>query len=89
MFIVKWFKSGNEAKPVWVENSPLTDLDMVVSYSQEAHALMRLKHPATPPDGFIVVDANGVELRRWFGTQSEADSAYYLNLPVFAASREQ
>ena len=87
MFIVKWFRSGDETNPVWVENSLLTDLDTVVSFCQEAHAQMRLKHPAMPPDGFIVADADGVELRRWFGTQSEADSAYYLDLPVFAASR--
>jgi hypothetical protein len=28
---------------------------------------MRLRHIATPPDGFIVSDVDGRELRRWFG----------------------
>jgi hypothetical protein len=27
---------------------------------------MRGKHPHTPPDGFIVLDGTGHEVRRWF-----------------------
>jgi|HubBroStandDraft_6_1064221.scaffolds.fasta_scaffold1027592_1 hypothetical protein len=64
MFSVKWFERGKESNPVEVENSILTDLDRVVSSSQGGLLGMRLRHIAKPPDGFIVVDDNGNEVRR-------------------------
>ena len=66
MFSVKWFEHG-KSDPVEVENSILTDLDRVVSFCQEALLGMRLRHIARPPDGFVVVDDDGREVRRWFG----------------------
>jgi hypothetical protein len=30
---------------------------------------MRLRHIARPPDGFLVVDDDGKEVRRWFGAR--------------------
>jgi hypothetical protein len=66
MFSVKWLERGRESDPVEVENSILTDLDKVVSSSQGGLLGMRLRHIAKPPDGFIVVDDNGSEVRRWF-----------------------
>jgi hypothetical protein len=30
---------------------------------------MRLRHIAAPPDGFIVVDNDGKEVRRWFDSK--------------------
>jgi hypothetical protein len=64
MFSVKWFERGKESNPVEVENSILTDLDRVVSSSQGGLLGMRLRHIAKPPDGFIVVEDNGNEVRR-------------------------
>ena len=66
MFSVKWLERGNESAPVEVENSILTDLDKVVSLSQGGLLGMRQRHIKKPPDGFIVVDDKGCELRRWF-----------------------
>ena len=68
MFSVKWLQRDKEGEPVEVENSVLTDLDRVVAFCQEALVGMRLRHIARPPDGFVVVDDDGKELRRWFGS---------------------
>jgi hypothetical protein len=70
MFSVKWLEHGKESNPVEVENSILTDLDKVVSSSQGGLLGMRLRHIAKPPDGFIVVDDNGDEVRRWFAART-------------------
>jgi hypothetical protein len=68
MFSVKWFERGKEEEPVEVENSILTDLDRIVVFCKDAFYAMRLRHIARPPDGFIVVDDDGKELRRWPGS---------------------
>jgi hypothetical protein len=48
-------------------SSVFTDLDKIVASCKEDLYGMRLRHIATPPDGFIVCDVDGRELRRWFG----------------------
>jgi hypothetical protein len=58
---------GKEDEPVEVENSILTDLERVVSFREALYG-MKLKHIGRPPDGFIVVDSDGKEVRRWFGS---------------------
>ena len=68
MFTVKWVSRENESQPVVIESSVFTDLDKVVASCREALYGMRLKHIGLPPDGFIVADADGKELRRWFGS---------------------
>jgi hypothetical protein len=75
MFSVKWVERGKESDPVEVENSILTDLDRVVSSSQEGLVGMRLRHIARPPDGFIVVDSDGREVRRWFAARPDEAGA--------------
>jgi hypothetical protein len=67
MFVVKWVKRFDDKNPVEVEESILTDLDQVVSASKERLYGMRLRFTTSPPDGFVVSDENGRELRRWFG----------------------
>jgi hypothetical protein len=67
MFSVKWVAHHKEAQPIAVENSVFTDLDKIVASCKEDLYGMRLRHIATPPDGFIVCDVDGRELRRWFG----------------------
>lgn len=66
MFIVKWVAHRHETQSVEVENSALQDLDKVVESSQARFPEMRRKHPSTPPDGFLVFDSDGNEVRRWF-----------------------
>lgn len=69
MYSMKWVERGKEGEPVEVENSILTDLDRIVASGQEALVGMRLRHIARPPDGFLVVDDDGKEVRRWFGAR--------------------
>jgi hypothetical protein len=68
MFSVKWVSRQNESQPIEIEHSVFTDLDKVVASCKEALYGKRLSHHALPPDGFIVADADGKELERWFGS---------------------
>jgi len=65
-FIVKWVVLGFESLPVEVENDIHQDLDELVSSRQERFVEMRLKYPNAPPNGFLVLDNDGIEVRRWF-----------------------
>jgi hypothetical protein len=67
MFSVKWLERDKN-EPVEVESSVFTELDNVVSFCRSALVGMRLRHMARPPDGFVVVDDDGREVRRWFGS---------------------
>ncbi len=67
MFVVKWFLRFDDSKPLAVEESIHTDLDEIVASSKERLYGMRLRYVTTPPDGFVVCDEDGRELRRWFG----------------------
>jgi hypothetical protein len=73
MFRVKWLERDKH-EPVEVENSIFTDLDNVVSFCQFALSSMRLRHTARPPDGFVVVDDDGKEVRQWFGSWRPDDA---------------
>jgi hypothetical protein len=66
MFIVKWVARGKESEPVLVEKGFLTTLEKVVSSCRRRIPALRLDHPNTPPDGFIVLESDGTEVRRWF-----------------------
>jgi hypothetical protein len=72
MFSVKWLKSGKEAEMGDVENSTLTDLDNIVSFYRGRLYSKRLGNLDDQPDGFVVVDDTGDEVRRWFETPSSA-----------------
>ena len=65
-FIVKWVVDQYESLPVEVENDIPQGLDELVSSRRERFAEMRLKYPKAPPDGFLVFDSDGIEVRRWF-----------------------
>ena len=65
-FIVKWVVHQYESLPVEVENDIPQGLDELVSSRRERFAEMRLKYPKAPPDGFLVFDSDGIEVRRWF-----------------------
>jgi len=67
MFVVKWVVRHQDENPVEVEDSVLTNLDEIVASCKERLYGVRLRFTTHPPDGFIVCDENGKELRRWFG----------------------
>jgi hypothetical protein len=68
MFSVKWVAYRDDTQPIEVENSVLEDMNEVVSSCLKRMEIVRLRHPKTPPDGFIVFDGEGREVHRWFGT---------------------
>ena len=47
-------------------NSVVQDLDEVVESCQARFPEMRRKHDNTRPDGVLVFDSAGSEVRRWF-----------------------
>jgi hypothetical protein len=65
-FSVKWVVHRYETLPAEVENSAIQDLDKLVESCQARLSEMRRKYPNTPPDGFLVFDDAGHEVRRWF-----------------------
>ena len=65
MFKVKWIVRFQEASPIEVEDGIHTDLDKLVAFCQGQLFARRLSHNSNPPDGFLVCDENGKELRRW------------------------
>ncbi len=69
MFTVKWIMHRHESQPVEVETSCHGDLDTVVSSCQKRLSKIREKHSANPPDGFLVFNSEGKEVRRWFGSE--------------------
>jgi hypothetical protein len=68
MFVIKWVAHRRESEPVEVENSKEADIGLFVLSCQNRLLAMRKRHAQTPPDGFLVFDEGGTELRRWFGT---------------------
>jgi hypothetical protein len=66
MFRIKWVVHRRETQPVEIENSLLQDLDKIVESCQARFPEMRRRHSDTPPDGFLVFDSAGNEVRRWF-----------------------
>ncbi len=67
-FSVKWVVHRYEALAVELENSTLQNLDKIVEFCRGRLPEMRRKYPNTPPDGFLVFNGAGIELRRWFGS---------------------
>jgi hypothetical protein len=68
MFTVKRVKHRYERLPIEIETSH-GDLDALVSSCQWKLSEMREKHPMNPPDGFLVFDEAGNEVRRWFASE--------------------
>jgi hypothetical protein len=67
MFSVKWVTHHNESKPIEIERVHL-ELDEVVAACIARLPKMRLDRIKTSPDGFLVCDEAGREVRRWFGS---------------------
>ena len=65
MFCIKWVVHHPEAQPIDVENSD-QDLNTIVESCRSRFFDMICKHPSAPPDGFLIFDREGNEVRRWF-----------------------
>jgi hypothetical protein len=74
MFDVKWVAQQNEASPIDSENSVLQNLDVVVWHCISRLPLMREEFAHCPPDGFLVFNHEGREVRRWFGSTARIDA---------------
>jgi hypothetical protein len=71
MLTVKWVRRFAEDQPVEIEGSIYTDIDRVFALSKSQLYGKHLR-VLNPPDGFIICDENGHELRRWLSSTSEA-----------------
>jgi hypothetical protein len=72
MFTVRWVSREKINKPIVSDESAFTSLDATVVSAQERLYSMRLRYIHSPPDGFIVVDDDGKELRRWLAPRTHA-----------------
>jgi hypothetical protein len=61
MFTVKWVVRGKEDEPIESERFRLNHVSTLIMACRRM-AMMQLKYPETPPDGFIVLDRTGKEL---------------------------
>jgi hypothetical protein len=71
MLTVKWVQRFAEDRPVEIEGSIFTDIDRVFALSKSELYGKHLR-VLNPPDGFIICDENGHELRRWLSSTSGA-----------------
>jgi hypothetical protein len=67
MFTVNWVVRGKEAEPIKVERFKVLSAETVVAACRYRLVAIRLSYPDSPPDGFIVLNDSGREVRRWFG----------------------
>jgi len=67
-FSVSWVVHRYETLPLKVEHCIFEDLDEIVASCKSRLPEMRDKYPNAPPDGFLVFDGAGTEVRRWFGS---------------------
>jgi hypothetical protein len=65
-FSVSWVVHRYETLPVKVEHCVFQHLDKLVESCRARFPEMRGRHPNTPPDGFLIFDGAGTEVRRWF-----------------------
>jgi hypothetical protein len=65
-FSVSWVVHRYETLPIVIEHCVDEDLDQIVESCRARFPDMRGKYPSTPPDGFLVFNGAGTEVRRWF-----------------------
>jgi hypothetical protein len=75
MFRVKWVERFNEHQPIAIEDSVLTDLDRIFVSCKERLPGKKFKQFGPTPDGFILCDEDGAELRRWINVNLESRAA--------------
>jgi hypothetical protein len=67
MFTVKWVIHGRESEPVESEEFRGLHSEVIVEACKLRLPTMRIPLPATPTDGFLVLDSREREVCRWFG----------------------
>lgn len=75
MFKVKWITRFNDHRPIAIEDSILIDVDKVFTSCRERLYGKRFERFGVPPDGFVICDEDGKELRRWLASEIEPDDA--------------
>ncbi len=73
MFSVKWVTHHSESDSE-TEVGIDRDLDELVSFYISRLATVRMHPSGLPPDGFLVYDAGGKEVRRWFGSSRTSNA---------------
>ncbi len=68
VFSVKWVSHNAETKPIAMERYLQRNLDEVVFSCKRRLPIMRLRYAPRLPDGFLIFDETGTEVRRWFGS---------------------
>jgi hypothetical protein len=71
MYNVTWVVSDSDMRPVEREKSVFNNLGVLTASCAGRFQQMREKHPGSPPDGFIVLDAADNEVLRWFAEPVE------------------
>jgi ribose 1,5-bisphosphokinase PhnN len=67
-FTVRWVAHRRETQPIAIERTSHQGLDKLVETCQGRFPEMRRQYPGSPLDGFLVIDNDGNEVRRWFET---------------------
>lgn len=64
MLTVKWVQRSAEDPPIEVERSIFTNIEKVFAFSK-SQLQSKPWRVFNPPDGFIICNEDGRELRRW------------------------
>jgi hypothetical protein len=68
VFGVKWVTHQSERESIKIEDVGQRDLDEVVSACMKKLPSQRLRNGHIAADGFVIFDASGKEVRRWFAS---------------------
>jgi hypothetical protein len=80
MFSVKWVSHLSENELLEIETSFDSDLDRLAYSCIERLSKMRMSPTKTTPDGFLIHNAEGTEVRRWFDTPSPIQKIVQLRI---------
>ncbi len=67
MYSIKWLTLDGENE-IALETSVYSDLEEVVASCIKRLPAAQLRFSQTPPDGFVIFDSDGNEVRRWFSS---------------------
>jgi hypothetical protein len=70
MFRIKWMTHLSEIGMIETDNAIGNDLDKLAYSCIQKLPKMRMNSSGISPDGFIILNDKGTEVRRWFGSPS-------------------
>jgi hypothetical protein len=73
MFTVRWVAYGHEGDSIESEVFRDIHADVIIEACKLRLPSMRLQFAGAPPDGFLVFDSGGKQVRRWFGSKRPID----------------